>query len=84
MLEIRPSSDLRNKYNKISQFCHENGKGNLAIMSITKYENWQKNRIKIGLKATENDKYKWFSNNVHHLKTFPYRFPLINDIILAN
>jgi len=39
MLEIRPSSDLRNKHNKISQFCHENGKGNLAIMSITKYEN---------------------------------------------
>jgi len=26
MLEIRPSSDLRNKYNEISQFCHENGK----------------------------------------------------------
>lgn len=24
------------------------------------------------------------SNNVHHLKTLPKRFPLVNDIILAN
>jgi len=23
MPEIRPSSDLRNKYNEISQFCHK-------------------------------------------------------------
>jgi len=47
MPEIRPSSDLRNKYNEISQFCHEhnepvyitkNGKGDLAVMSIETYE----------------------------------------------
>ncbi|MET1248974.1 type II toxin-antitoxin system Phd/YefM family antitoxin [Sporolactobacillus sp. STCC-11] len=47
MPEIRPSSDLRNKYNEISQFCHEysepvyltkNGKGDLAVMSIDTYE----------------------------------------------
>lgn len=44
---IRPSSDLRNKYSEISEFCHEynepvyitkNGKGDLAVMSIEVYE----------------------------------------------
>lgn len=44
---IRPSSDLRNKYNDISDFCHEysepvyitkNGRGDLAVMSIETYE----------------------------------------------
>ncbi|MGN0630120.1 MAG: type II toxin-antitoxin system Phd/YefM family antitoxin [Ruminococcus sp.] len=47
MPTIRPSSDLRNSYNEISEFCHEysepvfitkNGKGDLAIMSIEVYE----------------------------------------------
>lgn len=47
MPKIRPSSDLRNKYNEISQFCHEysepvyltkNGKGDLVVMSIDTYE----------------------------------------------
>lgn len=44
---IRPSSDLRNKYNEVSKFCHEhsepvyitkNGHGDLAVMSIETYE----------------------------------------------
>jgi prevent-host-death family protein len=44
---IRPSSDLRNKYNEISDFCREygepvyitrNGRGDLAVMSIDTYE----------------------------------------------
>lgn len=44
---IRPSSDLRNKYNEISEICHDylepvyitkNGKGDLAVMSIEAYE----------------------------------------------
>lgn len=44
---IRPSSDLRNKYNEISEFCHKhgvpvyitkNGHGDLAVMSIETYE----------------------------------------------
>ncbi|QGU00418.1 Prevent-host-death family protein [Candidatus Syntrophocurvum alkaliphilum] len=44
---IRPSSDLRNKYNEISEFCNEynepvfitrNGQGDLAVMSIETYE----------------------------------------------
>jgi PHD/YefM family antitoxin component YafN of YafNO toxin-antitoxin module len=43
MPTIRPSSDLRNNYNEISEFCHEhgelvyitkNGRGDLAVMSI--------------------------------------------------
>ena len=47
MPTIRPSSDLRNKYNEISDFCREhnepvyitkNGKGDLAVMSIETYE----------------------------------------------
>jgi prevent-host-death family protein len=44
---IRPSADLRNKYNEISELCHEyqepvfitkNGTGDLAVMSIEAYE----------------------------------------------
>ncbi|MGG1657977.1 type II toxin-antitoxin system Phd/YefM family antitoxin [Brevibacillus sp. NRS-1366] len=47
MPTIRPSSDLRNNYNEISDFCHKfsepvyitkNGKGDLAVMSIETYE----------------------------------------------
>lgn len=47
MLEIRPSADLRNNYNEISNLCHEssepiyitkNGKGDLVVMSVEAYE----------------------------------------------
>ena len=47
MPSIRPSSDLRNNYSEISQFCHrydepvyitKNGQGDLAVMSIETYE----------------------------------------------
>ena len=47
MPNIRPSSDLRNNYNEISEFCHKysepvyitkNGTGDLAVMSIETYE----------------------------------------------
>lgn len=47
MPTIRPSSDLRNNYNEISEFCHrynepiyitKNGTGDLAVMSIETYE----------------------------------------------
>jgi prevent-host-death family protein len=47
MPDIRPSSDLRNKYNEISRICHDynepvyitkNGKGDLAVMSIETFE----------------------------------------------
>jgi prevent-host-death family protein len=44
---IRPSADLRNNYNEISEFCHKypepvyitkNGRGDLAVLSIEAYE----------------------------------------------
>lgn len=47
MPTIRPSADLRNNYNEISTFCHQNaepvfitknGKGDLAVLSIEAYE----------------------------------------------
>jgi len=47
MPAIRPSADLRNKYNEISELCHKysepvfitkNGTGDLAVMSIETYE----------------------------------------------
>jgi len=47
MPTIRPSADLRNSYNEISELCHEypepvfitkNGTGDLAVMSIEAYE----------------------------------------------
>jgi prevent-host-death family protein len=47
MPTIRPSADLRNNYNEISEFCHayyepvfitKNGTGDLAVMSIETYE----------------------------------------------
>lgn len=47
MPNIKSSTDLRNKYNEISAFCHEsrepvfitkNGQGDLAVMSIETFE----------------------------------------------
>jgi len=47
MPAIKSSTDLRNNYNDISTFCHENqepifitknGQGDLAVMSIDLYE----------------------------------------------
>lgn len=47
MATIRPSSDLRNKYNEISEFCNEynepvfitkNGTGDLVVLSNAEYE----------------------------------------------
>lgn len=50
MTNIRPISDLRNKANEISSFCHsqqepvyitKNGVGNMVVMSIELYERQQ-------------------------------------------
>lgn len=47
MANIRPSSDLRNHYNEISEFCNKynepvyitkNGKGDLVVLSNAEYE----------------------------------------------
>jgi prevent-host-death family protein len=44
---IRPSADLRNRYNEISELCHtshepvfitKNGQGDLAVMSIEAFD----------------------------------------------
>lgn len=57
MALIRPSADLRNKYNEISKICHEtkqpiyitkNGQNDLVILSneaYEKYENENLNRL---------------------------------------
>ena len=47
MATIRPSSDLRNRYNEISEFCNtynepvfitKNGTGDLVVLSNAEYE----------------------------------------------
>ena len=47
MPRIQSSADLRDQYNEISEFCHacgepvfitNNGKGDLAVMSVETYE----------------------------------------------
>ena len=82
IVEIRPSSDLRNKYNEISQFCHEsgkpvyitkNGRGDLAVMSIATYEKLTEkfelyNLLEEGLEAANNNKVKSFDDVVSKLK----------------
>lgn len=82
MPEIRPSSDLRNKYNEISQFCHEsgkpvyitkNGRGDLAVMSIATYEKLTEkfelyNLLEEGLEAANNNKVKPFDDVISKLK----------------
>lgn len=82
MPEIRPSSDLRNKYNEVSQYCHENGKpvyitkngkGDLAVMSIATYEKLTEKfelykLLERGLKAAEEDNVKPFNQVIEKLK----------------
>ena len=50
MPNIRPVSDLRNNFKKISEVCHEegepvfltkNGRGDMVVMSIAQYEKQQ-------------------------------------------
>ena len=61
MPEIRPVSDLKNKFAEISQFVHnsrepvfltKNGYGDMVVMSIEDYED-QKFRAEINAKLTE-------------------------------
>ena len=65
MPAIRKSADLRNSYAEISDFCHKyrepvfitrNGAGDLAVMSIEKYEEitGRQNLYKL-LEEGEND-----------------------------
>ena len=76
MPSIRPSSDLRNNYNEISQFCHKynepvyitkNGQGDLAVMSIETYEKlvgkFELHKlIDDGIEAMQNKKVRSFKD----------------------
>ena len=82
MPTIRPSADLRNSYNEISEFCHmysepvfitKNGKGDLAVLSIEAYEKLcgrfeLYSLINEGLEAEKNGKTQPFESVVAELK----------------
>lgn len=82
MPSIRPSSDLRNKYNEISQFCHQfgepvyitkNGQGDLAVMSIETYERLVGKfelykLLDEGIDAMKKGKVRSFREALHDLK----------------
>ncbi len=82
MPTIRPSADLRNSYNEISEFCHEysepvfitkNGKGDLAVMSIEVYEQL-KGRLELysllerGLEDERQGKVRPFSEALNDIR----------------
>jgi prevent-host-death family protein len=82
MPKIEPSSELRNKYNKISRFCHEynepvyitkNGKGDLAVMSIDAFERlvgkFELHKLlDEGIKAKKKGEVRSFSNALDEIK----------------
>lgn len=82
MPTIRPSADLRNSYNEISEFCHEyaepvfitkNGKGDLAVMSIEVYEQLKSrlelyNLLEKGLEDERQGKIRPFSDAIADIR----------------
>ena len=82
MPSIRPSADLRNSYNEISDFCHQcsepvfitkNGKGDLAVMSIEAYEEIKSrlelySLIQTGLDEEKNNKVKPFDDVITNIQ----------------
>lgn len=82
MPTIRPSADLRNSYNEISQFCHKysepvfitkNGKGDLAVLSIEAYEKLcgkleLYNLLNEGLQAEKSGDVKPFDDVINNLR----------------
>lgn len=82
MPTIRPSADLRNSYNEISEFCHDysepvfitkNGKGDLAVMSIEVYEQLKGklelyNLIEQGLNDEKNGRVVPFADAVADIR----------------
>ncbi|MGN0528949.1 MAG: type II toxin-antitoxin system Phd/YefM family antitoxin [Eubacterium sp.] len=82
MPAIRPSADLRNSYNEISQFCHKysepvfitkNGKGDLAVLSIEAYEKLcgkfeLYSLLNEGLQAEKSGKTKPFDDVIDDLR----------------
>lgn len=82
MPSIRPSSDLRNKYNEIARFCHQysepvyitkNGQGDLAVMSIETYERLigkfeLYKLLDVGVDAMKAKKVRLFSEAIDDIK----------------
>ncbi|XID94592.1 type II toxin-antitoxin system Phd/YefM family antitoxin [Paenibacillaceae bacterium WGS1546] len=82
MPTIRPSSDLRNKYNEISEFCHKyaepvyitkNGQGDLAVMSIETYEKLigkfeLYKLLDEGIESMKENKVRTFRNALHDIQ----------------
>lgn len=82
MPSIRPSADLRNSYNEISDFCHQcsepvfitkNGKGDLAVMSIEAYEEIKSrlelySLIQTGLDEEKNNKVQSFDDVIANIQ----------------
>ena len=83
MPTIRPSADLRNNYNEISEFCHDypepvfitrNGTGDLAVMSIETYESLVGkaalySSIEEGLTQVKQGKVKPMKESIKHIRT---------------
>jgi prevent-host-death family protein len=82
MPTIRPSADLRNNYNEISELCHEypepvfitkNGTGDLAVMSIETYEMLRGSLelyslINEGLEQVKNGKTKSMKESIRNIR----------------
>lgn len=82
MPAIRPSADLRNRYNEISDFCHnypepifitKNGKGDLAVMSIEAYEKMCGkfelfSLLEEGLKAEKEERVRPFAEGIAEVR----------------
>lgn len=71
MAQIRPSADLRNKYNEISKLCHErnepvyitkNGYNDLVILSNEAYEKYEEERIERCVAKHFEEKYPDFES----------------------
>lgn len=70
MMKVIPSTDLRNKYNEVSQHCistgepvivTRNGRNDLIIMSPLAFEHFEYDRIdKMVAKKFEEDFFKFF------------------------
>ena len=83
MPAIRPSADLRNKYNEVSEFCHsysepvfitKNGTGDLAVMSIETYELLLGklqlySSVEEGLNQVEQGKIKPMKESLKYIRT---------------
>ena len=82
MPKIKPSSELRNNYNEISDFCHKynepvyitkNGHGDLAVISIEVYEKligkYELHKLlDEGIEAKKKNKVKPFSSALKDIK----------------